>query len=79
MVSKIVIKKEKVDDPKPGPSAPRDDDMTEIEARILELLREYPKGINDKILETHMSNLDKQIQVIVLNRLLTQVKILMEL
>ncbi|EFX74838.1 hypothetical protein DAPPUDRAFT_56706 [Daphnia pulex] len=73
MALKVVIKKEKVDDARPRQSA-RDDDKTEIEARILELLRKYPKGINDKILETHMPNLDIQIRVDVINDLLTKKK-----
>ncbi len=78
--SSVVIKKEKVDDPRPGQSAKHDEQTeAEIEARMLELLREFPKGINYKILETDMPNVDKIIKVNTLNRLLSQVNVLMEL
>ncbi|EFX62917.1 hypothetical protein DAPPUDRAFT_130662 [Daphnia pulex] len=74
--SSVVIKKEKVDDPRPGQSAKHDEQTeAEIEARMLELLREFPKGINYKILETDMPNVDKIIKVNTLNRLLSQEKV----
>ena len=73
MAQKVVIKKEKIDEPKPGPSVAVDE--TEIEARILEMLAEFPKGISDKMLDTDMPNVDKQVRVNILNRLLSQVYI----
>lgn len=75
MASPVVIKKEKVDEPRPSPSADAGEGQTEaeIECRMIELMGEFPKGINDKILETDMPNVDKKVKVAILNRLLSQV------
>lgn len=75
MADNIVIKKEKIDEPKAGPSVDEFDTVSEaeIEARIIELMKEFPKGVNDKILQTDMPNLDPKVKVSILNRLLSQV------
>lgn len=74
MAEKVVIKKEKVDEPRSGPSDASDGPAeAEIEARMIELMTQFPKGINDKILETDMPKVDKKITVNILNRLLSQV------
>ena len=72
MADAIVIKKEKVDEPKSGSSASAVNEA-EIEARMLELMKEFPKGINDKILQNDMPELDPKLKVSILNRLLSQV------
>ncbi|XP_057373452.1 DNA-directed RNA polymerase III subunit RPC6-like [Daphnia carinata] len=77
MAPPVVIKKEKVDEPRPSSSADAGEGQTEaeIERRMLELMGEFPKGINDKILETDMPNVDKKVKVAILNRLLSQEKV----
>ncbi len=80
MASAVVIKKKKVDDPKPGQSAKNEEETkAEIKERMLALFREFPKGINNKILETNMPNVGQQTKADIVNGLLIQVKVLMEL
>lgn len=75
MAENIVIKKEKIDEPKQGSSSGTEEatNEVEIEARIIELMKENPKGINDKTLQNDMPNLDPKVKVTILNRLLSQV------
>jgi hypothetical protein len=70
--------KEKIDEPRPTVSTVNDDGRSEaeIEARMLELLHEFPNGISKQILDTEMPTVDKQIKVSILNKLLSKVKIL---
>lgn len=62
-----VIKKEKDDEPANGPTP------AEIEARIVELCQEFPKGITGKILENSLQNVDPKNRIIAINNLLNQV------
>lgn len=73
-MASVVIKKEKIDEPRPGSSA-NDDGQTEaeIEAHMLELIAEHPKGMGNKMLATLMPNVDNKIRASILNRLLSQV------
>lgn len=70
----IVIKKEKIDEPKES-SGDAAANEAEIESRIIELMKENPKGINDKTLQNDMPNLDPKVKVTILNRLLSQVSL----
>ena len=71
----VNIKKEKIDEPRPSVSTVNDDGRSEaeIEARMLELLHQFPKGISNQILDTDMPTVDKQIKVTILNKLMSKV------
>jgi hypothetical protein len=71
----VNIKKEKIDEPRPGVSTVNDDGRSEaeIEARMLELLQQFPKGISNQILDTDMPTVDKKIKVTILNKLMSKV------
>ena len=63
------------DEPSPAVSTVNDDGRSEaeIEARMLELLHQFPKGISNKILDTDMPTVNKQIKVTILNELMSKV------
>ena len=63
------------DEPSPAVSTVNDDGRSEaeIEARMLELLHQFPKGISNQILDTDMPTVDKQIKVTILNKLMSKV------
>lgn len=78
MASNFRIKQEKdSDDPQPGPSSASEEglDETEVEARIMELLRQFPKGITDKIMINDMPNVSAAARAGLINKLLSQGKI----
>ena len=75
----VNIKREKPDEPVASSSSSNntivDVNPAEIEARIIELCQEFPKGVSEKILQNDMPNLDSGIRVETVNRLLKQGKI----
>jgi len=70
MATNVVIKQEKDVE-----TAESSVSVSDIEARIVELCQEFPKGVIDKVLENDMPNLDPKMRVSAINRLLTQGKI----
>ena len=76
----VNIKREKPDEPVASSSSSNntivDVNPAEIEARIIELCQEFPKGVSDKILQNDMPNLDAAIRVKAVNRLLSLVLLL---
>lgn len=76
MASNVVIKQEKQTEDSPGPSSSNDGPTeAEADARIMELLKEFPKGITDKIMLNDMPTLKGEIKAKVMNQLLSQVYI----
>ena len=69
------VNKEKIDEPSQSVSTVNDAGRSEaeIEARMLELLHQFPKGISNKILDTDMPTVNKQIKVTILNELMSKV------
>lgn len=75
MAANVVIKQEK--NAEVGPSSSGDvPTEAEAEARIMELLKQFPKGITDKVLTNDMPNLPKVVIVNLFNKLLTKVLII---
>ena len=52
-------------------------DTSEIEARILELCQQFPKGFTDKVLQNDMQGVDSALRVQAINRLLNAVQCLL--
>ena len=69
------VNKEKIDEPSQSVSTVNDAGRSEaeIEARMLELLHQFPNGISKQILDTEMPTVDKQIKVSILNKLMSKV------
>lgn len=63
MAAKITIKQEK-------DSEENQLSVSDVEARIIELCNQFPKGVLDKVVENDMPNVDR---VTAINRLLNQV------
>ena len=76
MESNVLIKQEKdTDSTQPGPSSAQEDGLheDEVEARIMDLLRQFPKGITDKIMINDMPNVSAAVRAGLINKLLSQV------